>query len=352
MPQLRRVFRHLLRSKNMSTLPLLQRIEVESVAVFRALQLGDMLCSVPALRALRAALPGARIALIGLPSAQQFAERFSKYVDVFFAFPGHAALPEQPVQEDQLAAFYATMQSQGFTLSVQLHGSGEVSNDVARRFRARASAGYTPPGTAACDQLCYFPYPDGGAEPLRLLKLVALLGAQPMGAQLEFPLTAQDWAELERSGLGAGLVPGSYACIHPGARQRDKCWPAQRFAEVADRLALEFGLRIVLTGSASEIDLANAVADHMKTPAMNAAAPISVGAMAALMSRARLLVCNDTGVSHIAAALRLKSVVIFSKADIRRWAPLDQQLHRCLWDPDGAHASAVLAQARQLLAAA
>jgi ADP-heptose:LPS heptosyltransferase len=334
----------------MSGRPLLQRIEVETVAVFRALQLGDMLCSVPALRALRAALPGARIALIGLPSAQQFAERFSKYIDVFFAFPGHAAFPEQPVQEDKLAGFYASMQSQGFTLSLQLHGSGEVSNEITRRFRARASAGYAPPGTAACDRLCYFPYPDSGAEPLRLLNLVALLGAQPMGAQLEFPLTELDWAELERSGIGAGLVRGSYACIHPGARLRDKCWPAQCFAEVADRLALEFGLPIVLTGSAAEIDLANAVADHMKTPAINAAAPISIGAMAALMSGASLLVCNDTGVSHIAAALRLKSVVIFSKADIGRWAPLEQRLHRCVWDPDGHHAGAVLAQARQLLA--
>jgi ADP-heptose:LPS heptosyltransferase len=336
----------------MSGLPLLQRIEVDTVAVFRALQLGDMLCAVPALRALRAALPGARIALIGLPSAQQFAERFRKYIDVFFAFPGHAAFPEQPVQEDRLAGFYASMQSQGFTLSLQMHGSGEVSNDIARRFRARASAGYAPPGTAVCDQLCYFPYPDGGAEPLRLLKLVALLGAQPMGAQLEFPLTEQDWAELKRSGVGAGLVPGSYACIHPGASKRDKCWPAQCFAEVADRLALEFGLAIVLTGSATETDLANAVAGHMKTPAINAAAPISIGAMAALMSGARLLVCNDTGVSHIAAGLRLKSVVIFSKADIGRWAPLDQRLHRCLWDPDGDHAGAVLAQARHLLARA
>ncbi|MGZ8290375.1 MAG: glycosyltransferase family 9 protein [Telluria sp.] len=66
-------------------------------------------------------------------------------------------------------------------------------------------------------------------------------------------------------------------------------------------------------------------------------------------SRARLLLCNDTGVSHIAAGLKLSSVVIFSKADIRRWAPVDQERHRCLWDPDGARACAVLREACALL---
>jgi ADP-heptose:LPS heptosyltransferase len=327
--------------------PLLQRLDVETVVIFRALQLGDMLCAVPALRALRAALPGARIALVGLPWAEQFADRFSKYIDEFFPFPGHPAFPEQPVRHEQLIRFYEAMQARRFTLALQMHGSGEISNGLVKGFGAHATAGYGNPPEPA--QGCYFPYPDAGAEPVRLLQLVELLGAPAMGTQLEFPLTEQDWNELNGSGVGAGLVPGNYACIHPGARLRDKCWPPQRFAAIADQLAEQFGLAIVLTGSAKEIELTRAVASHMRTPAINAAAPISVGAMAALMSGARLLVCNDTGVSHIAAGLRLKSVVIFSKADIGRWAPIDQRLHRCIGDPDGERAGAVLEQAQMLL---
>ena len=111
-------------------------------------------------------------------------------------------------------------------------------------------------------------------------------------------------------------------------------------------------MRIVLTGSADEPPLAQEVADRMHAPAIIAAAPISIGAMAALMSRARLLICNDTGVSHIAAGLGLNSVVIFSKADIARWAPHDRLRHRCIWDPGAERATVVLQHARTLLTGA
>src|SRR4051812_19354884 len=84
----------------------IRHLGIKKLAVFRALRLGDMLCSVPALRALRLALPRARISLVGLPWAEQFVGRFHKYIDDFFAFPGHPAFPEQPAREDRIPAFY------------------------------------------------------------------------------------------------------------------------------------------------------------------------------------------------------------------------------------------------------
>jgi ADP-heptose:LPS heptosyltransferase len=241
------------------------------------------------------------------------------------------------------------MQSQQFSVAVQLHGSGAISNGIVQNFGARWTAGYVPDGAVGGEMDGSLPYPQNGAEPIRLLDLMTSLGAQTGEPHLEFPLTDADRNELAQSGLAIGLTAGSYICIHPGARFRDKCWPPQRFALIADRLAQEFGLKIVLTGSAREIDLTNAVAEYMTMPSINTASPLSIGAMAALMHGARLLVCNDTGVSHIAAGLGLKSVVIFNKADMERWAPLDRHLHRCLWDPGGERVDDVLAQARSLL---
>lgn len=347
MPQ---ISENTLQTKPVTSLPLLKRLEIDSVVVFRALQLGDMLCAVPALRALRGALPHAHIALVGLPWAEQFANRFGSYLDKFFMFPGHAALHEQQVQPDLLPGFYQAVRARRFDLALQMHGSGEISNSIVQSFGAGCTAGYTAATSDMDNTGAYFPYPASGPEPVRLLDLVTQLGAPPMGTHLEFPLAQADWTELRESGYAAGLTPGGYVCLHPGARMRDKCWPPQAFAHVADHLAAEFGVTVVLTGSAKERDLTEAVAAHMQTPAVNAAGPISIGAMAALMSQARLLVCNDTGVSHIAAGLKLPSVVIFSKADIMRWAPLDQQRHRCVWDPGAQHVEEVLALARQQLA--
>ena len=108
-----------------------------SLVIFRALQLGDMLCAVPALRALRAALPTTCITLVGLPWAVQFAERFPDYIDDFVAFPGHHSLPEQPVRNDGVAAFYSAMRQQQFDLALQMHGSGEVTNVIVQSFGAK-----------------------------------------------------------------------------------------------------------------------------------------------------------------------------------------------------------------------
>jgi ADP-heptose:LPS heptosyltransferase len=333
--------------------PLLHRLAPASVVVFRALQLGDMLCAVPALRALRTALPQARIALAGLPWARQFADRFSGYIDEFIPFPGHPLLPEQPVQHAVLADFYTELCARRFDLALQLHGSGDVSNDIVSGFGAAAMAGFCRGAPVVRERTVLFPYPETGTEPERLLHLLEQLGmasaAASAGVQLEFPLSRQDEDELAASGVAKGLAPGSYICIHPGARHRDKCWPPRHFAELGDRLASEFGLQVVLTGSAQEADLTAEVASHMRQTPVDAAAPISIGAMAVLMRDARLLLCNDTGVSHIAAGLQLKSVVIFSKADIARWAPLDRHTHRCIWDPGAERAAVVLQHARALL---
>jgi ADP-heptose:LPS heptosyltransferase len=66
----------------------------------------------------------------------------------------------------------------------------------------------------------------------------------------------------------------------------------------------------------------------MQAPAVDLAGRTSLGLLAALVARSALVVCNDTGVSHMAAAARTPSVVISPVSDPRRWGPLDRRLHR------------------------
>lgn len=329
--------------------PLIPALAPSRVVVFRALQLGDMLCAVPALRALRVALPHAHITLVSLPWAAEFAKRFSKYVDEFIAFPGHPDFPEQAVQAHLLSEFYAGLRRRRFDLAIQLHGSGPQSNFITRAFGARFLIGHGSPARVPNER--FVPYPEHGTETQRLLGLLAAQGVPDHGPELEFPITNDDQLELARSGVAARLAGRPYICIHPGTRNRDKCWHPARFAQVADRLAEEFGVHIVLTGSASEADLTATVAGYMRSSVTDAASSLSIGAMAVIFQRSKLLVANDTGVSHIAAGLRLASVIVFTKADMERWAPLNRQLHRCVQDPGGERAHEVAGHARTLLLA-
>jgi ADP-heptose:LPS heptosyltransferase len=323
----------------------LAALQPRSVAVFRALQLGDMLCAVPALRALRAALPRARITLIGLPWASSYAARFARYIDDFLGFPGYPGLPEQPPNEPAWPAFLAAARSRAFDLAIQLHGDGSRTNALVAQLGARMRAGFGAPTMGGL----FLRYRDAGSEPARLLRLLRHLGAPSVDEGLEFPLTPADEAEWQPWPELHALVPGRYICIHAGARDAARRWPAAHFAAVADALARSSGLPIVLTGSAQEAALTRAVARAMHAPALDAAAPVSIGALGALIARSRLLVGNDTGTSHLAAALRVPSVTVFRASDIDRWAPRDRRRHRVVDDPAAARIDDVIRAAQELL---
>ena len=303
----------------------------QRIAVFRALQFGDMLCAVPALRALRAAAPAAQITLIGLPWAAEFARRFRHYIDDFVAFPGAPEIPEQAVDIDGLDTFYRDMQARQFDLALQLHGDGRLTNAIVRGIGARHMAGFSPPDKPVTDAR-FIPYPEAGTEIHRLLRLIAALGAPTRGDTLEFPINGSEWKELARLRVAYGLRPGEYVCLHPGARLGSRRWLPERFAAVADILATH-GLRVVLTGTHEEQLVVQAVARAMHTGAINLCGQTPIGVLAALYTGARLVVCNDTGVSHLAAALCVPSVVVYTGSDPARWAPLNTERHRSVHAP-------------------
>jgi ADP-heptose:LPS heptosyltransferase len=300
------------------------------IVVFRALQLGDMLCAVPALTALRRAAPHAHIALIGLPWAQSFVERYADLVDELIVFPGAIGFPEQPESDAGLPAFCSQMRARHPDLAIQLHGSGGVANDLLLEFGARSNAGFVQAAEAS-RQGCFIAWPDELPESERYLALTSALGAPVVERQSAFPLTTQDADEFAALVAAHGLEAERLVLIHPGAQLPSRRWPAERFAGVADNLAAD-GWQIAITGTAAEASLTGAVLGAMTAPALHLGGATSLGGLAALVAHARLVVCNDTGISHVAAAVATASVVIASGSDTRRWSPLDHARHRVLAD--------------------
>ena len=301
---------------------------LERVVVFRALGgLGDFLCSVPALRSLRAALPHAEIVLVGLPTVQALVDRFSPYIDRLLEFPGYPGLPEQKPRLQEVSGFFADAQAQRFDLALQMHGSGILTNSLTVLLGAKHTAGFFLPDHYCPEPERFLPYPSHASEVRRYLRLLEFLGIPSQGEALEFPVHAADQQAFSALQSAHGLHPDRYVCIHPGASVDDRRWSPDSFAAVADDLAKR-GLQVVLTGSAAELPLTQRLASMMQSESINLAGCTSLGALAALLQGARSLICNDTGVSHLADALQVPSVVVFTGSDVSRWAPLYRSLHR------------------------
>jgi ADP-heptose:LPS heptosyltransferase len=302
-----------------------------TIAILRALHLGDLLCTVPAFRALRAAFPGATISLISLPWAKAFVKRFHRYLDEFIEFPGYPGLPEQVPDISRLAEFLASIRARQFDWLIQMQGDGSYVNDLIRLCGARRFWGFARhPIESGSDGL--LPYPSDCPEIHRHLKLIEYMGVPLQGDELEFPLTAEDNADFEQIPCAGALKPGSFACVHPGGRGLNRRWSAEGFVQIAQGL-IERGLRVVVTGVAEERSLGDQLAGALPDAAINLAGHTTLGSLGVIVSRSRLLIANDTGVSHVAAALQTPSVILSVGSDPARWNPLDIAKHHVLPGP-------------------
>jgi ADP-heptose:LPS heptosyltransferase len=301
---------------------------IHRIAIFRALPgLGDFLCVVPALRALRTAFPQAVITLIGLDHTWPLVARYPHYIDSFLPFPGFPGLKEKKPDVRELLAFLNAMQGR-FDLALQMHGNGSISNSFTLLLNANCTAGFYLPTSHCPNEDTFLPYPTHFSEVQRYLSLLKFLAIPSQGDALEFPLLEKDESDFIASTEGGNGTIGPYVCLHPGASQPSKRWPPEYFADLGDTAA-EWGFQVVLTGTAAEKPLTTAVAKAMHRPVIDLAGLTSLGALALWLQGVSLLICNDTGVSHLAAALRVPSVVIFTgQSDPVRWAPNDRQQHR------------------------
>jgi ADP-heptose:LPS heptosyltransferase len=297
---------------------------LDKIVLFRALQLGDMLCAIPAIRALHKAYPLAKITLVGLPWSRILLERFPAYFHSLIIFPGYPGFSEQPADKTSFPGFLEQVQQSKFDLALQMHGSGIISNPLVDLFAAKNVAGFYTKDNFCPDKNLFIEYPSNIHEINRHLHLMDFLGISEAGTELEFPILEQDKADFEQ--LELILKPKEYVIIHPGARDMARRWPPESFANVADYCSKQ-GLKVVITGTRDELEVVERVVQSMTCKPIVVAGKTSFGAVAVLIKNAAALISNCTGVSHIAAALKTKSIVVSLNPEPARWAPLDKSVH-------------------------
>jgi len=114
---------------------------------------------------------------------------------------------------------------------------------------------------------------------------------------------------------------GEYIVFVPGSTHSGKCWPVERFAGLADRISSRFSLPIIAVGTESDSSIIEAIKDLTNATIINFAGQTSLAELVAMLKDAKLVVSNDTGPGHIAAALGTPLVLMFSWSNPARIAP-------------------------------
>lgn len=128
------------------------------------------------------------------------------------------------------------------------------------------------------------------------------------------------WTERAAELLGA---PGPWIGLNPGAFFGSaKRWVPARYAAAGERLARETGAKIAIVGGALERPLGDAIASAMKVPARVLCGETTLGELLGVLSRLRLLLTNDSGPMHVAAALGVPVVAVFGPTDWRETGPV------------------------------
>ncbi|MEU7803710.1 glycosyltransferase family 9 protein [Micromonospora arborensis] len=275
------------------------------ILVLRALGVGDLVTAVPALRALRAAYPGRELALAApawLAPLVDLVGGVDRLVDTTGL--------DRPLRVGSAPA-----------VAVNLHGRGPQSHRLLTASRPGRLLAFANP-EAGC--------PDGprwAADEHEVDRWCRLLSWYDIPA---------DRTDLGLRRPGPTGLPTGATVLHPGSKIPAKRWPAERFAALA-RALTDRGHRVLLTGSADERALAARVAAAAGLASDSVlAGRTDLGALAALVAHARLVVSGDTGVAHLATGYGTASVVLFGPVPPAHWGPPpDRPRHRVLWAGEG-----------------
>jgi heptosyltransferase-2 len=291
----------------------LKQENISRVVVRGTNWVGDAVMTVPALRQLRRLLPGAHITLATRPWAKElFAD--ADFLDEMLIYDRRG--PWSAVKQT------AEWRRGNFDLAVLFPNAFEAAL-IPALARVPLRIGYATDGRGKLltNPLRLPDWRNSKHEVFYYLNIIAgleraLLGTEHVSSAVpDASLQISPGRQSEAIGLmrAQGLRDGrAVVAICPGSiNSRAKRWPAERYAELADRLIVDSNAQVILIGAPEELDISQEVSQRMVNKPIMMTCKTSLAQVTAVLSQVDLLITNDTGPAHIAAALGRPTLVIF-----------------------------------------
>ncbi len=315
-------------------IPIIDRQSVKTILVIRQHnQLGDMLCAIPALRALRESFPAARIRFVLGPLHRDimngcpFIDEILNYDKVFFFDRPHrfftfGRLLRTP--RPDIAIVISTVSS-SFTSNAMAWISGAPirigpesidghTNGSERFFTHRISL-------------------DWSLLPRRHhiernLDTVRFLGADTKDFSLDIGLSKTEKQEAKKFVTRCRGSATKVIGFHPGAGKGPNRWDALSFAHVANTLGTRFKAHVVITAGPMDDEPVEVMVRNLSVPYTTIKGK-TIREVASLLDQMNLYITNDTGTMHVAATTQTRILSLFGPTNPYEWAPMGDQ-HRFL----------------------
>jgi lipopolysaccharide heptosyltransferase I len=298
-------------------------ISFRNILIIKPSSLGDIVLALPALATLHSSFPDAQISWLVRPDLAPLLQNhpyLNRVIRFDRRFLGKAWY--NPLAFKELLLLIAELRHSNFDAVFDLQGLLRTAlfgwlSGCRNRFgmaNAREFARFFYTHTVAQSRECvhlvdYYQ------------RLITAAGAKPHG--IEFILPHDPGAEEYITRLFAehDINVNNYAVFVPGATTRQKCWPAAKFNQLAKLIQSNFNLDIIAVGAESDKPTTQHLASLANHRIKDFAGLTTIPQLVALLRRARVVVSNDTGPGHIAAALGVPIVLIFGQVNPARLAP-------------------------------
>ena len=302
-------------SINGKTLP-----DIKKMLIIRADGIGDMLNATPAMALLRQNYPSAEITVLARPLNAPVLNG-NPDVDRILIYDKrdkHRGIKNK-------LKFFNSIRLEKFDLVVVLH-TATIPNFIAYISGAQHRLGRYQKGfRSTLTHKWRGKYRKGETHEVdRNLELVQLICEGEGVRKLVFNLMPDESADAEALLKSWKICNGkSLIGIHPGGSSFDKRWPEKNYAELADKLTNRYDANILLLRGPDEVELTHKICDAMQRHA-TVYAPKTIRELGAILSQCDLVVCNDSGPMHLAAALNVPTVAVFGPTDYVAWRPMSE----------------------------